>query len=426
MPPFGSISRPASKPTGIVHAKPRVLLIATQDTKELEGRFLRECLQEAGCDVVHLDPSVRRTVGSAQIGPEDVAAAAGKTLEEIRAIGHEGKIQEVMIAGSIKCALNAQHHLGLSGILAIGGSMGTTLGTAVMREFPYGLPKLMISTLASGFTAPFVGLKDIAMLNAVCDISGINSISREVYRNGAFGLAGMAQHYEPGRAGTRPLVLISSLGTTEGCLRRLRESLEGDGCEVMVFHTTGTGGRTMDSIAAERDVAAIVDMSLVEMNDFLNNGICSAGPERGTAGVKRGIPTIFAAGNIDFFIMPSDLAKGDRPFGGRRFHIHNAALTAVRTEQKDLQRLADHLAGILRGATGPLRFYVPLMGFSSHDSPQGHLYEPTQPPLFADYLERVMPATVDVRRVDAHINDALFADTLADAVRSLAAVRKRV
>jgi uncharacterized protein (UPF0261 family) len=194
----------------------------------------------------------------------------------------------------------------------------------------------------------------------------------------------------------------------------------------MVFHTTGNGGRTMESIAAERDVAAIVDMSLVEINDFLNNGICSAGPERGTAGIKRGIPTIFAAGNIDFFIMPSDLAKGDRPFGGRRFHIHNAALTAVRTEQKDLQRLADHLAGILRDATGPLRFYVPLKGFSSHDSPQGHLYEPTQPPLFADYLERVMPATVDVRRVDAHINDALFADTLADAVRSLADVRKRV
>jgi uncharacterized protein (UPF0261 family) len=404
---------------------PRVLLIVTQDTKEVEGRFLRQCLEDAGCEVVHLDPSVRQTIGGAEIGPEAVAAAAGKTLDEIRAIGHEGKIQEVMIDGSIKCALETHRSRGLSGILAIGGSMGTTLSTAVMRAFPYGIPKLMISTLASGFTAPFVGLKDIAMLNAVCDISGLNSISREVYRNGAFAVAGMAKHYEPASVGTRPLVLVSSLGITEQCLRRLRGSLEGDGFEVMVFHTTGTGGKTLDAIAAERDVAAVVDMSLVEINDYLNNGICSAGPERATAGIRRGIPTIFAAGNIDFFIMPSDLAKGDQPFGGRRFHIHNAALTAVRTGQKDLQRLADHLAAILSDAPGPVRFYVPLKGFSSHDSTEGHLYDPTQPPLFADYLEKVLPPAIDLQRVDAHINDAVFADTLADAVRSMANARVR-
>jgi uncharacterized protein (UPF0261 family) len=292
-----------------------------------------------------------------------------------------------------------------------------------MREFPYGLPKLMISTLASGFTAPFVGLKDIAMLNAVCDISGLNSISREVYRNGAYGLAGMAHHYEPAHAGTRPLVLISSLGITEQCLRRLRGALEVDGYEVMVFHTTGNGGRTLDAIAAERDVAAIVDMSLVEINDYLNDGICSAGAERGTAGIRRGIPTVFAAGNIDFFIMPSQMATGDRPFGGRRFHVHNAALTAVRTDQKDLQRLGDHLAVMLREAAGPVRFYVPLKGFSSHDSTEGHLHDPSQPPLFADYLEQVMPASVDVRRVDAHINDPPFADALANAVRELVTAR---
>jgi uncharacterized protein (UPF0261 family) len=399
--------------------KPSVLLIVTQDTKEQEGRFLRQCLEQGGCEVVHLDPSVRRTVGGAEIAPEAVAAAAGKTLPQIRAIGHEGKIQEVMIAGSIQCALEAHRRQPLSGILAIGGSMGTTLSTAVMREFPYGLPKLMISTLASGFTAPFVGLKDIAMLNAVTDISGINSISREIYRNAAFAVAGMAQHYQPVVTAGRPLILVSSLGITEQCLRRLRAALETDGYEVMVFHTIGNGGRTLDAIAAERDVAAIVDMSLVEINDYLNDGICSAGPTRGTAGIRRGIPTVFAAGNVDFFIMPSQLASGERPFGGRRFHIHNAALTAVRTGQKDLERLGDHLAGMLREARGPVRFYVPLKGFSSHDSTEGHLHDPTQPPLFADYLARVLPENVELRRIDAHINDPPFADALADAVRSM-------
>jgi uncharacterized protein (UPF0261 family) len=401
--------------------RPRILLIVTQDTKEIEGRFLRHCLEEAGCEVVHLDPSVRRTVGGAEISPEAVAAAAGTTLEAIRAIGHEGKTQEVMIRGSIRCALQAGKNRAMSGILSIGGSMGAGLSTAVMREFPYGLPKLMISTVASGFTAPFVGLKDIAMLNAVCDISGINSISREVYRNGAFGLAGMAMHYTPQPADSRALVLASTLGTTERCLGRMREALEKDGYEVMVFHTTGIGGQTLDAIAAERNVAAVLDMSLVEINDYLNNGAYNAGADRSKAAIKRGIPVIYAPGNVDFHIMPTQLAAGDRPFDGRRFH--NSALTAVRTNAKDLERLADHMVEFLADARGPVRFYVPLKGFSNHDSTEGHPHDTSQPPLFADYVEKVMPRNVQVRRIDAHINDPLFADALVDAVRQMTRAR---
>jgi uncharacterized protein (UPF0261 family) len=400
--------------------RPKVLLIVTQDTKEQEARFLRECLQDAGCDVIHLDPSVRRTVGGAEISPEEIAAAAGTTIEQVRDLGHEGKCQSVMIEGAIKLALEAHKKYGLAGILSAGGSMGTTLGTAVMREFRYGIPKLMISTLASGFTAPFVGLKDIAMLNAVCDISGLNSITRDVFRTGAYSIAGAAHAYRAELDDARPLVLVSTLGTTERALRALREMLEADGYEVMAFHTTGNGGRTLDSIAAGRNVAAIVDMSLVEINDLLNDGICSAGPERATAGVIRGIPTIFAPGNCDFYIMPSPMAVGDAPFGGRKFHVHNSALTAVRTNRRDLERLADHVAAIAKKATGPVRFYVPLKGFSSHDSPEGHIYEPSLPPVFADYVQQVMPSNVQIRRFDCHINDPQFAQALADAVRELA------
>jgi uncharacterized protein (UPF0261 family) len=278
---------------------------------------------------------------------------------------------------------------------------------------------MMISTLASGFTAPFVGLKDVTMMNSVCDISGLNSISREIFRNGAFGLAGMAQHYDPAVVGSKPLVLVSTLGTTERCMRRLREQLEGDGFEVMVFHTTGTGGQTLDAIAAERSVAAIVDMSLVEINDLLNGGVCSAGPDRAKPGLQRGIPTIFAPGNVDFYIMPSPLAVGDDPFEGRRFHIHNAALTAVRTTRSDLERLADHMAEVVKEAKGPVRVYLPLRGFSSHDSRSGAIHEPSLPPLFAEYVAKVMPGNVEVHVIDAHINDDAFADALIDAVRAV-------
>jgi uncharacterized protein (UPF0261 family) len=406
--------------------KPKVLLIVTQDTKFEEGKFLRGVLEENGCDVIHLDASVRHTVGGAEIGPEEIAGAAGKTIEEVRALGHEGKCQAVMIEGSIIKSLEAHQKHGFAGVLSIGGSMGTTLGTFVMQQFPYGIPKLMISTLASGFTAPFVGLKDIAMLNAVCDISGLNSIATDVFRNGAAMIAGAAKAYKPVPADARPLVLVSTLGTTERALRGLREALEADGFEVMAFHTTGNGGKTLDSIATDRNVAAVVDMSLVELNDLLNDGICNAGPERATAGIAKGIPTIFAPGNCDFYIMPSPMAVGDSPFGGRKFHIHNPALTAVRTNQHDLERLADHVAGIAAKATGPVRFYVPLHGFSNHDSPAGHIHEPSLPPLFADYVEKVMPPHVDVRRFDCHFNDPGFVEALADAVREMTGVKTKV
>jgi uncharacterized protein (UPF0261 family) len=405
--------------------KPKVLLIVTQDTKYEEGKFLRNCLEDGGVDVIHLDASVRHTVGGAEIGPEAIAAAAGKTIEEVRGLGHEGKCQAVMIEGSIKLAMAAQETHGFAGILAIGGSMGTTLGSFVMQQFPYGIPKLMVSTLASGFTAPFVGLKDIAMLNAVCDISGLNSIATDVFRNAAYMISGAAKAYKPVPADARPLVLISTLGTTERALRGFRELMEADGFEVMAFHTTGNGGKTLDSIAADRNVAAVVDMSLVELNDLLNDGICNAGPERATAGIKKGIPTIFAPGNCDFYIMPSPMAVGDSPFGGRKFHIHNPALTAVRTNAHDLERLADHVAGIAKDATGPVRFYVPLHGFSNHDSPAGHIHEPSLPPVFADYVESVMPSHVDVRRFDCHINDPEFAAALAKAVRELTGMKAK-
>jgi uncharacterized protein (UPF0261 family) len=398
--------------------RPKVLLIVTQDTKHEEGAFLRQCLEAANCQVIHLDPSVRRVVGGAEIGPEAIAVAAGQTIEEVRALGHEGRCQAVMIRGSIKLALELHAREGLSGILAIGGSMGTTLASSVMQAFPYGLPKLLISTMASGFTAPFVGVKDITMHNAVCDIYGLNSISTLVYRNGAYGLAGMAHAYVPTRDTGKPLVLVSTLGTTEAAAHRLRELLASDGYEVMVFHTTGGGGRTLDAIAAERDVAAIVDMSLVEINDYLYQGICSAGPERATAGLKRGIPTIFVPGNCDF-IIAGPIEDARKRFPGKRYHVHNPALTAVRTEEAELAGLAAHLATITAEATGPVRFFVPMRGFSHHDSPHGHIHDPSLPPVFARQLENALEKRFPIVRIDAHINDDKFVEALHASVREL-------
>jgi uncharacterized protein (UPF0261 family) len=394
------------------------MLIITQDTKGEEARFIRAELESAGCEVVHLDPSVRRTIGGAEISPEQIAEAGGSTIEDIRALGHEGKCQAAMVAGAIPLAVKAVAEEGIAGVLAVGGSMGTGLAGAVMQQLPYGLPKLIVSTMASGFTAPYVGLKDIAMMNAVTDIAGINSISREVYRNAAHAVAGMARGYQPTPKSDKPLVLIGTLGTTEAGTRQIREQLEALGCEVMVFHTSGAGGPTMDSIAAERDVAAVLDLSWTEMVDQLFNGLAAGGPDRGRAALRRGIPVIFAPGNVDFIIGgPIDQAREVYP--GKRYHVHNPALTAVRTDLSDLKTIAEHIAGLVAEAQGPVKLFVPLDGFSSHDSPTGHLHDPSLPPPFAEHLKSVVPAGTEVQVLPHHFNDPEFAGAIVAATRSL-------
>jgi uncharacterized protein (UPF0261 family) len=239
-----------------------------------------------------------------------------------------------------------------------------------------------------------------------------------VYRNAALAVAGMAHGYDPAPAADRPLVLIGTLGTTEPCVRRIRERLEQENYEVMVFHTSGTGGPTLDAIAAERDVAAVLDLSWSEIVDELFGGLAATGPDRGKAALERGIPVIFAPGNIDFIIGPP-LDQSKAQFPGRRYHAHNAAVTAVRTDFKDLRKIADKMAELVADANGPIRFFAPLHGFSSHDSPAGHIHEPSLPGPFAEYLASVLPEHAPLTVFDCHFNDPLFADSIVQATLAL-------
>lgn len=400
-------------------SKPKVLMIITLDTKAVEARFIRETLEANGVDVVHLDASIRAQVeGNADITPAQVAAAAGKTLQEVRDLKHEGKCQAVMIEGAVKCAQALQAKTPISGIIGVGGSMGTALASTVMHGFPYGVPKVLVSTMASGFTRPFVGAQDIVMFNPVCDIAGLNSITRDVFRNAAIATAAMAKAYSPVRVEPRPLIAMGTLSTIDRCTVRVRKALEQQGYEVMVFHTLGTGGMALDQLVKERDVTAVVDTSLVEHNDFLNNGLCSAGPDRSKAALEKGIPVVFAPGNADFMVAgPIDLAK--QQFPGKRYHMHNHLLTAVRTEAEELRKLAGHLGGLIREAKGPVSFFVPLKGFSNHDSPEGHLHDPSLCPVFAQAIRAELPADVEVREFDCHLNDEAFADAIVEKVLQL-------
>jgi uncharacterized protein (UPF0261 family) len=394
--------------------KPKVLMIMALDTKEIEARFIRKCLEDSGLEVYHLDFSIRSTRDSdADITPDQIAAAAGKTMAEIRALNHEGKCLAIMIEGAVKCAQALHQRIGLSGIIAAGGSLGTALATAIMRTFPFGLPKVMISTMASGMTKPFVGTKDIVMFPSICDISGLNTVTSRVFQNGVLALAGMAQGYKPSAASGKPLVAISTLSTTEKCCNAIRASLEQRGMEVMVFHTQGTGGVAMDETVREQEVSVVINLSLIEISDYLSRGLFDGGPDRCKASLEKGIPTIFAPGNIDFIVAgPIDDAKSRFP--GRRYHIHNAELTAVRAGAEEFRRVAEHMAGLIKEAKGPVAFFVPLLGFSNHDSEQGYLHDLSLPPVFADHLKKVMPESVPVTSLPCHINDALFAEKIIE------------
>jgi uncharacterized protein (UPF0261 family) len=396
--------------------RPKVMMVVTLDSKATEARFIRKCLEGCGLDVYSLDPSVRgKDENTAEITPDQIAASMGKTMAEVRALNHEAKALEIMTEGAIKCAQELHRSIGLSGIIGVGGSLGTDLATAVMRSFPFGLPKVMVSTMASGMTRPFVGTKDIMMMPSICDVTGLNAVSRRVFENSARALSGMAHGYKPSAASNKPLIAISTLGATEKCCDVIRKSLEQRGFEVMVFHTQGVGGMAMDEAVLEQNVSIAINLSLIEVGDFLSQGLYSAGADRCKASLKKGIPTIFAPGNIDFIVAgPIEDAKTRYP--GRRYHIHNPELTAVRAGAEEFKRIAEHMAELIRTANGPVAFFVPLLGFSAHDSEQGHLHDLSLPPVFAEHLKKVMPEGVPVDVLPFHINDERFAHKIIDQV----------
>jgi uncharacterized protein (UPF0261 family) len=394
--------------------KRRVLLIATLDSKKVETAFIRERLEENDLEVYLLDASIRRTVeGGASITPDQIATTAGTTMPDIRALNHEGKCMALMIQGAIACAHELDREVGFSGIIAAGGSGGTTLGAAIMRTFPFGMPKVLISTMASGMTKPFVGTKDIVMLNSICDVAGLNTVTRRVFENGVLALAGMVKGYKPLQTSGRPVVAMTTLSTTDSCCNRVRAALEAAGAEVMVFHSQGTGGQAMDETVREQDVSLVIDLSLIEVGDFLAQGLYDGGPDRCKAALEKGVPTIFVPGNIDF-LVDGPIEGARARFPGRMYHIHNASVTAVRADAGDFKRVAEHMAGLIKEAKGPVAFFVPLLGFSSHDSEQGHLHDPSLPPVFAEHLKKVIPDGVPVSVLPYHINDEQFADALIE------------
>jgi uncharacterized protein (UPF0261 family) len=398
----------------------KALLIATMDTKGREALFISTCLKQAGTTVLVMDAGIRgASAFPVDISREAVAKAGGKSLVEVQHIDHEGQALEVMTKGAIACAQSLYRQDRIQGVIGLGGSMGTTLVSGVMRSLPVGVPKVMISTMASRDTRAFVGTKDILMLHSVCDLAGLNRLTRKILRNGALALAGMLQ---PTTATEdqlpKPLIFLSTLGTTEACARQVRQVLEEKGNEVVIFHTVGAGGQAMEEMIEPQGVSALVDLSLHELADHRFGGDYDAGPDRGRKALQLGLPTILVPGNIDFLVSgPLEAAR--RRFPGRPYHAHNAAITVVRSTQAEIEMLSQTIAHWCNAATGLVKILVPMDGFSAFDSVQGPLYDPAAAQLFAKTFQKHLVDHGTLSLLPYHINDPEFAEAIVEAFYQL-------
>lgn len=399
-----------------------VLLIGTFDTKGDEYAFVRSAIIARGGTVVTMDTGVldagREAPFYVDVSAEAVAEAGGARLEDLRARGDRGSAVDAMTAGASALVKRLYDHGRFDGILGLGGGGGTTMITAAMRELPVGVPKLMVSTMASGNTAPYVDVKDVTMMYSVVDIAGLNPLSERILTNAAAAMCGMVASHTVTPVSTRPMIAATMFGVTTPCVTAARKRLEDAGYDVIVFHATGSGGRAMEGLIGDGFFAGVLDATTTEWCDEVVGGVLSAGPERLSAAGRKGIPQVVSVGALD---MVNYGAADTVPsqFHDRTLYRHNATVTLMRTSPDECREIGRRIAAQLAHATGPVVLMLPLRGVSMLDAEGKPFHDPAaDAALFQSLREHASPNVV-IKEIDAHINDPEFADALAEEMLSL-------
>ncbi|AKL65059.1 Tm-1-like ATP-binding domain-containing protein [Streptomyces goshikiensis] len=406
-----------------------VVLLGTLDTKGVEYGWLRERLLRAGVEVVLVDTGIMDEPRvPADIPREAVARAAGAELSELRAAADRGAAVTTMARGAEATLLRLHAEGRLDGVLAIGGSGGTSIASRAMRALPLGVPKLMVSSMASGNVAPYVGSSDITMMYSVVDIAGINSVSAPVLTNAVAAIAGMAKAFArsssahgPARlgAGGRPLIAASMAGVTTVGVDAARERLTELGYEVLVFHVSGTGGRTLETLAGQGIFAGVLDLTLSELADDLCGGVLSAGPDRLSAAGRAGIPQVVSLGALDM-VKFGPLETLPEHARYRRVRVHNPSITVIRTTESECAELGRRVAAKLRAATGPTAVCLPLRGLSTLGAPGGPYHDRrADQALFSALREGLRGSAARLYDYDTHINDPAFGRAAADRLHDM-------
>jgi uncharacterized protein (UPF0261 family) len=401
--------------------KPPILLVGTFDTKGDEYRFVRGLIEALGHATLMMDIGVMEANRPfpVDVGAQDVARAGGGDLAQLRARGDRGSAVDTMQAGARALIRSLFAEGRFAGVIGLGGGGGTTMITAAMRELPVGVPKLMVSTMASGNVAPYVDVKDITMMYSVVDIAGLNPISSRILANAAAAICGMVE--SPVTAAVqsgRPMIAATMFGVTTPCVTAARQQLESAGYDVLVFHATGSGGRAMEGLIADGYFAAVLDVTTTEWADEVVGGVLTAGPERLSAAGRNGIPQVVSLGAVDMVNFGPIESVPER-FRGRQLYQHNATVTLMRTTPEENRRIGQRIAEQLSRAKGPVVLMLPMKGVSMLDAEGKDFWSPeADRALFASLREHV-GKHVEVREIDAHINDPEFAGALSDEVLRL-------
>ena len=394
---------------------PTIAILGTMDTKGVEHGFVADLIRQRGHKVLIIDVG---TLEEPKLKPDitrsEVARAAGVDLAALVAKRDRGESVTAMSQGApiILAKLAAEKRI--DGVISLGGGGGTAIATAAMRALPIGFPKLMVSTLASGNVAPYVGVKDIVMFPSIVDVAGLNRISRQLLTRAAGAICGMVEM--PMAAGTdKPIIVASQFGNTTACIERAREILEASGYEVIVFAATGTGGRTMESLIETGLVAGVLDVTTTEWADELVGGVLSAGPTRLEAAARGGIPAVVSTGCLEMVNFGSPESVPAR-FAGRKFYQHNPQVTLMRTTPDECQQLGKILAEKLNLSTGPVTVLLPLRGGSVISAPGGPFHDLEADNALYSALKSGLRSDIVVKELDCVVNDSAFAEACAHAL----------
>lgn len=403
----------------------KIVVLGTLDTKGAEFKFIRDVIEAAGVPTLVVDAGV---LGEPFFPPDirrdEVAAAAGVRLEDLVARRDRGEAVDAMMRGATAVVERLYAEGQVAGIIGMGGTAGTTISSSAMRALPVGVPKLLVSTVASGDTRPYMGVKDLCMMYSVVDISGINRLSRQILANAALAVAGMVKGGEEildkmEKPADRPLIGATMFGVTTPCVNRAREYLESRGYEVLVFHATGTGGQAMESLIEGGFLAGVLDITTTEWCDELVGGVLTAGPKRLEAGALKGLPQVISTGALDM-VNFGPMETVPEKFRSRRLYKHNPTVTLMRTTVEENRQLGEIIAGKLNLAKGPTVLFLPLKGVSLIDTEGQPFYGPEEDAALFEALKRNLSnPRVKVVEMDTDINNPVFALAMARTLDEL-------
>ncbi len=390
-----------------------IAILGTMDTKGEEHAFVAEQIRRRGHQTLIIDTG---TLDAPKLKPditrEEVVSAAGYDLAAIARKRDRGEAVKAMSLGAPVILEKLARENKIDGVISLGGGGGTAIGTAAMRALPIGFPKLMVSTLASGNTAQYVGVKDIVLFPSIVDVAGLNRISRLILTRAAGAICGMVE-VQPPKGDDKPVIVASQFGNTTACVDHARKILETAGYEVLVFHATGTGGRTMESLIESGMVTGVLDITTTEWADELVGGVLGAGPNRLEAAARRGVPAIVTPGCLDMvnFGPPETVPA---KFAGRTFYQHNPQTTLMRTTPDECAQLGKILAEKINLSTGPVTVLLPLKAISVISAPGQKFHDPVADKALFDNLKAHLRKDIPVVEMDCEINAPAFAEACAN------------